>query len=136
MNSEELVLIIVICLVVLVVLIIQAALCTFWMTCLKAIPERYQAMNPMLVWLFMIPCVNYIAVFFISLMISKSYQDYFQSIQTNDVGDCGQAISIAFAICFFLSLIPWIGCLPGFISLILLGLQLKTFWELKQKITG
>ena len=100
----------------------------------QRVPPAFRKLDPALVWLLLIPCFNSIWNFFVYPKLSDSFAAYFQSIGDNSVGDCGRGLGLAYSICCVVSIIPFLGCLTGLASLVLLILYLVKANELKNRI--
>lgn len=110
------------------------ALCYFYSTVLKRIPEVHRKMQPGLVWLLLIPCFGMVWNFFVVIQIPQSLQSYFQSVGRTDVGDCGFVLGLISAILLALGMIPYIGCIFSIASLILLIIFVVKLSALKQQL--
>lgn len=66
--------------------------------CLEQIPPQYRAVEPNMVWLLLIPCVNIIANFLVFPKIGKSFANYFHAHGRTDVEDAGEQMGLFYAI--------------------------------------
>lgn len=120
--------------VLVVVLAVQALICYLLVQCLKRIPAEHRKIEPGKVWLLMIPLFNIVWNFFVFPAISDSFASYFRAQGELDKGDCNRSLAMAHCICVACSVIPYIGALPGFASLIILIIYLVKANELKSQI--
>jgi len=100
----------------------------------ERVPRGCRKLEPGLVWLLLIPCFNLVWNFFVFPGLSDSFKAYFNSIGDNSVGNCGRDLGLGYAICSAISVIPFVGCLTGIVSLVLLILFLVKANELKNRI--
>ena len=100
----------------------------------QRIPPRFRRLEPGLVFLLLIPCFNIVWNFFVFPQLADSFKAYFDSIGDRSVGDCGRDLGVWYAICSAVSVIPFLGCLTGIASLVLLILFLVKANELKNRI--
>jgi hypothetical protein len=91
-------------------------------------------MEPGLVWLLLIPCFNIIWNFFVFPKTSRSLKAYFNSAGDQTVADCGGALAMAYSILSAVSIIPYVGCLTGIASLVVLIIYLVKVHDLKNRI--
>jgi hypothetical protein len=113
---------------------INVFICLLLQKCYNRIPPQFRKQQPGMVWLLLIPCFAVIWNFFVFPPLSKSFKAYFDSINRTDVGDCQESIGLAFSICCAASLIPYLGCLTGVASLVLLVIFLIKTNDLKDQI--
>jgi hypothetical protein len=102
--------------------------------CYARIPQQYREMEPGMVYLILIPCLNFVWVFFVTLRLSQSFQKYFAAHGRVDVGDCGYQLGLWYSICTVASLIPCVGSVTGLAGLVLLILYLVKVMGLKSQI--
>ena len=121
------VLIIGIAILIVIILLLSGAL--------KRIPQQHRRMEPAMVWLLLIPLVNIVWMFFVVLKVSKSFQSHFEAEGRTEVGDCGQAIGLAYCICTVAGIIPYLGCLVSVPGLVLLIIYLVKINNLKNMIS-
>jgi hypothetical protein len=122
------------CGAILVGLAIQAVICWYLSTCLKAIPEEHRKQQPNMVWLMMIPLFNIVWQFFVYPKIAESYKSYFDSIGRTDVGDCGKNLALVLCILVCLGVVPYLNICTGIAALVLFILVLVKFGTLKGQI--
>lgn len=72
-----------------------------------------RAMEPGLVWLALIPCVNLVWQFFIVINVAKSLGAEFQKRGVAEEERPGQSLGLAMCILNAVSIIPYLGCLTG-----------------------
>jgi hypothetical protein len=120
--------------VFLVFFAINCLICYLLQQCYKRIPPEFRKQQPGMVWLLLIPCFPLIWNFFVFPPLSKSFKAYFDSVNRTDVGDCQEGIGLAYSICCVVSVIPYLGCLTGIASLVLLIIFLVKTNELKNEI--
>jgi hypothetical protein len=116
------------CLIPLVVETVVAAILS---STLRRLPQRYQQMEPGLIWLLVIPLFNIGWNFFVVLKVSRSYRDYFGERRRAETGDCGEGLGLAYSVCTACSLVPYLGCLTGIAAIVLLVLYLVKLNTLK-----
>lgn len=120
--------------VVAISLAVSVVVCLFVHTALARVPVQHRRIEPVLVWLLLIPCFGFLWNFFVFLRVPDSFRSYFNSIGRNDVGDCGRGIGMAFSVTAVLAVLPLVNYLAGPASLVLLILCLVKFHELKNQI--
>ena len=110
--------------------------------CFQRIPAQHRQMEPWQAWLLVIPIFNVVWMFFVFPKLAKSYQSYFGQQGRTDVGDCGEKIGFACAVCYAVSLVggfvPCLGMIVGPIAalagLVLLIVFLVKALTLKRQI--
>lgn len=112
-------------------LAIQVFICWVAYKTAAAIPPQYREVEPGLVWLLLIPCFAVVWNFFVYPKISNGYKRFFQDAGVYHNGDCAAGIALWYCLCVIFSMIPYLGVIPGFASLILLILMLVKFWDYK-----
>lgn len=117
-----------------IVIAINVVICLLLQNCYKRIPSQFRKQEPGLVWLLLIPCFSLVWNFFVFPRLSQSFKAYFDSIGRTDVGDCAGGVGLAYAICCAVSIIPYLGCLTGIASLVLLIIYLVQTNDLKNQI--
>lgn len=126
--------------ILLVMFIINIVICAMLYSAQKRIPAEFQTLAPGLVWLLLIPLFNLVWNFLVFQKIPESYQRYFASQSRTDVGDCGRAIGLWYAITGAVSLIsgfiPCVGMAVPLASLVLLVLFLVKIMGLKGQVGG
>ena len=100
----------------------------------ERIPRNFRKLDSGLVWLLLIPCFNLVWNFFVIPRLADSFKAYFDSIGDTSVGNCGRDLGFGYAIVTAASVIPFVGCLTGIVSLVLLILFLVKANELKNRI--
>ncbi len=103
-------------------------------SCYQRIPAQHRQMEPWQVWLLLIPLFNIVWNFFVYPKLAKSYQSYFAEQGRTDVGDCGEKISLWYAICAALACIPCVNYIAGPAALILFIIVLVKAWTLRGQI--
>lgn len=119
---------------ILVGIAINCFICYLLQQCYSRIPPQFRKQQPGMVWLLLIPCFSLIWNFFVFPPLSKSFKAYFDSVNRTDVGDCQESIGLAYSICAVASVVPYLGCLTGIATLILLIIFLVKTNELKNQI--
>jgi len=100
----------------------------------QRVPASFRKLEPGLVWLLLIPCFNIVWNFFVFPKLSESFKAYFDSVGDSSVGDCGRDLALGYAVCSAISIIPFVGCLTGLVSLALVILFLVKANDLKNRI--
>jgi hypothetical protein len=72
--------------------------------------------------------------FFVFPRLSQSFKKYFDASGRPEVGDCGSAVGLAYSITCACCLVPYLGCVTGIASLILLIIFLIKANDLKNMI--
>jgi hypothetical protein len=92
----------------------------FWFlsSALSVVPQQYRDMEPVMVWLLLIPLFNIIWMFFVTARISSSYQRYFAAQGITTHGDCGAAIGLWFCICMLIPCVNFVALILGIIYLV------------------
>ena len=102
------------------------------------VPREHRKLEPALVWLLLVPFLNIVWVFVVTLKVSESLKSYFDAQDDTSVGDCGRGVGLGWAVCMILSLIlSWIPVLKfiiGLAGLICVILFLVKVNELKNRI--
>ena len=101
---------------------------------LKAVPSEYRVIEPGQIWLLLIPCFSMIWNFWVFQRVPQSFQNYFASRGRTDFGDCGGQIGIWYAITVVVGVIPFVACIAGPASFVLLIVFLVKIMSLKQQI--
>jgi hypothetical protein len=120
--------------VLLLVFGVTIIICLLLQSCYKRIPQQFRKMEPGMVWLLLIPCFSLVWNFFVFPRLSQSFKSYFDSVNRTDVADCAGNIGLAYSICCAVSIIPYLGCLTGIASLVLLIIYLVKATGLKNQI--
>ena len=101
----------------LISLAIAAVVAYLLYSCFQRIPAQHRQMESWQAWLLVIPIFNVVWMFFVFPKLAKSYQSYFGQQGRTDVGDCGEKIGFACAVCYAVSLvagfIPCLGMIVG-----------------------
>ena len=100
----------------------------------QRIPRAFRKLESGLVWLLLIPCFNIVWNFYVFPGLSDSFKAYFNSVGDNSVGNCARDLGLGYAICCAASVIPFVGCLTGIVSLVLLIMYLVKANDLKNRI--
>jgi len=100
----------------------------------QRVPSAFRKLEPSLVWLLLIPCFNLVWNFYVFPGLADSFKAYFDSVGDSSVGNCGRDVGLGYAICTAASVIPFVGCLTGIVTLVLLILFLVKANELKNRI--
>ena len=114
-------------------LLIKAAICYFTIQSLKAVPQKHRLIEPGMVWLLMIPCFGLIWNFFVFTRVPRSFESFFLSQGVTRHGDCYRNIGLSYAIAEVCCVIPWLGVVAWFASVVLLVLVLVKFSDLKRE---
>lgn len=115
--------------------LIMVGLILFLQSCYQRIPPEHRLMSPGLVWLLLIPFFSLIWIFFVYIRLAKSFQRAYAALGRNE-GDCGEKLALIFCISCVASLIPFVGCIAGPASLVLLVVVLLKFNTLKNGLPG
>jgi hypothetical protein len=124
----------IVCIGILFALAVNILICFLLQECFRRIPPQFRKQQPGMVWLLLIPCFSIVWNFFVFPPLSKSFKSYFDSINRTDVGDCQEGIGLAYSICHAASIVPYLGCLTGVASLVLLIIYLINTNGLKNQI--
>ncbi len=66
---------------------------------LKQIPSKYRKISPWLAWLILIPGINLILIWIISVFqLPASFKNYFNTKGKTELGDCGRNLGLAWAL--------------------------------------
>ncbi|HEY3384060.1 MAG TPA: hypothetical protein VGK32_20035 [Vicinamibacterales bacterium] len=95
------------------------------------LPAQYRKLAPGSIFLLLVPLLNFVWVFFVVIKLSESFKEYFAAQQRTDVGDCGYAVGLGWAITMVCGLIPVIGMLSCLASLVFMILFLVKMSQLK-----
>ena len=105
--------------------IILAGVMYFLFLCIKRVPAQFRVVEPVMVFLMLIPCVNIVWAFFLYQRIPISFKKYFDSVGDTSVDDCGEKLGLYLAISSII-------CAP--VALVLLVMYLLKLNELKKRI--
>lgn len=100
----------------------------------KRVPAEHQKIDPLMVWLLLIPIFNLVWNFFVFQRIPQSYQSYFQAQGRTDVGDCGKMIGLWYAICAAVTIVPCLNYLAAPAALVLLIIFLVKLFGLRGQV--
>jgi len=102
-------------------LTIRAFFCLTMQKALNRVSESNRLMSPAMVWLMMIPCVDFIWSFFIVIQVPGSLQQEFRDRDRDDGSDYGRTIGMTWAILIAvaipISVIPIVGICGSLLSL-------------------
>ena len=135
-SEEEILMIIVVIVFVIISFAIQVAINFFYYKCLNEVPEEHRVLQPPLVFLNLIPCLNVVWIFIVVNGISRSYQNFFAALDDPHVnkqyGDCGGRMGLAYAVLSLFSAIPYLGCLSFLPNLIVFVILLFRYNEMRK----
>lgn len=98
----------------------------------KALPPQHQKIQPGLVWLIMVPCLNVFWNFYVFTQVPASYQSYFGS--TGEPYDTSLgALGIAYSVLALFGVIPYLGACLGLVALVVLIIFLVKLTEAKKR---
>ena len=100
----------------------------------ERIPRNFRKLESGLVWLLLIPCFNLVWNFFVFPKLSDSFKAYFDSVGDTTVGNCARDLGFGYSIVTAASAIPFVSCLTGPVSLVLVILFLVKANDLKNRI--
>ena len=130
MGHPELLVLPIILIALLIPVLVAAALYfTF-----RRIPPQHHALSPGLVWLLVIPCFSAVWNFIVFTQLSRSLQRAYRAGGRNDVGDCGFALGIAYAVCVIGAALPILGCVVSVAAVVLLVIYLLKVDRLSRTI--
>lgn len=113
---------------------ISIVICAMLYVAQSRVPAEHRKIEPLMIWLLLIPLFNLVWNFFVFQRIPASYKSYFNAQGRADVGDCGQQIGLWYAICAAASIVPCVNYLAGPASLVLLIIFLVKVFGLRQQI--
>lgn len=96
--------------VLIVWLAISIPFCMSMAKALNRCSERNRQMSPGLVWVFVIPCLHLIWLFFIGIWVPASLQKEFQDRDMDDGSNYGKTMGLTAAILFAVNFV--LGCIP------------------------
>lgn len=102
--------------------------------CYQAVPAPHRSLQPVRVWLLLIPVFNVVWNFWVFPGLSKSYKAYFDSVGDESVGDCGGRIALWFCVAMVGGFLHFLNRIAAPASLLLLIIYLIKAYELKAKI--
>ena len=82
---------------------------------LQRVSPENRLMEPGLVWLMLIPCLNFVWQFFIASRVPDSVRKEYQSRGLPDPGDCGKSLGLIF--CSLVIVLNVIDCVTSFSEL-------------------
>jgi hypothetical protein len=115
-------------------LAIAIVVCAILYSAQKRVPVEHRKIEPLMIWLLLIPLFNIVWNFFVYLRIPESYQSYFHSQGRTDVGDCGRGIGLWLSICYLATIIPCVNYIAGPAALVLLIIFLVKITGLKNQL--
>jgi len=121
-------------LVTLVPIIINVVICLLIYSPLSRVPHEHRKMDPVMVWLLLIPCFSFVWNFFVFPRTSQSIRSYFRDEGLDGGGDCGEKLGLWFSVCAVASLVPYLGCVATVAALVLLIMYLVRINELKARL--
>lgn len=96
--------------VIIVWLAVAIPFCMSMSKALNQVSESNRQMQPGLVWLFLVPCLNIIWLFFIVIQIPASLQKEFQDRGKDDGSSYGKGMGLTAAILWAVEFV--MGCIP------------------------
>ena len=94
------------------IIVLQIWLLVSNYTAAASIPMEFRQVNPILVLLFLIPCLQLVMYFVVWIGIANGFKRYFESQNRTEFGDCGSGLALAAALCMILvypvGLVLWI----------------------------
>jgi hypothetical protein len=100
------------CVIMLIAIIIAVFFCLSMQKALNRVSESNREMQPAMVWLLLVPCFNYVWMFFIASKVPASLQKEFRDRDQDDGSDYGAMLGLVTAICVVvtavLSFVPFI----------------------------
>ena len=116
-------------------LVIGLAICYMLYQAAQRVPAEHRKLTPASVFLLLIPLLNVVWLFIVVIKLSESYQGYFKAQSRTDVGDCGYAIGLGWAIASVCVVVPVANMLAGPAAVILMILYLVKLSQLKALVT-
>ena len=101
----------------------------------KALPVADRKVAPALVFLLLVPIVNFVWLFFVVIKLSEGYKQYFATNPRGDVGDCGYGIGMGWAVASACIVVPIANKFAGIAALILMVLYPVKISQLRALIT-
>jgi len=124
LSEDEVVGLIAMLIIFAIVLVITFAIsiviCAMLYVVQKRVPVEHRKIEPLHIWLLLIPFFNIVWNFFVFQRVPASYQSYFNAQGRTDVGDCGKQIGLWYAICAVVSIVPCVNYIAGPAALVLL----------------
>ncbi len=118
-----------------VCLVIAIFICYLLYKAAERVPPDYRTLAPGSVFLMLVPLLGFVWLFVVVLKLSESYQKYFAAQQRTDVGDCGHAIGLGWAIASVCCVVPLLNTLAAPAALVLMILYLVKLSQLKALVT-
>ncbi len=115
-------------------LAINIVICALLYVAQKRVPAEHRKIDPLAVWLLLIPLFNLVWNFFVYRRIPQSYCSYFNAQGVQGKGDCGETIGLWLAICYACSIIPCVNYIAGPAALVLLIIFLVKIMGLRGEI--
>lgn len=117
-----------------VAIAVTVAICFAIYLCYSRIPPEFRQMEPVKVFLLVIPCFNFYWNFVVFPGLARSYQNYFRSVGRTEFGDCGEKIGFWYAIAAVCCLIPLVNMIAWLAALGLLIVFLAKAFQLRSEI--
>jgi hypothetical protein len=120
----------VMCVIFIIALTIQIFFLLNISKTLTLVSPRNRKMEPGMVWLNLIPCLQMVWTFLIVLRTAESLDDEFYDRRLRSGGDYGKGVGLGWAICAVLSAIPYIGAIfsiPALICFILYWVKIHGY---------
>jgi hypothetical protein len=112
-------------------LVIQVFFLLTLSRCLSRIQPHNRDMEPGLVWLNLIPCVDLVMIFLTVIWIANSLRKEYESRGWHSGSESfGQGVGLGYAICRVLAAIPYVGVLfgiPALVCFIIYWVQIANF---------
>ena len=122
------------CVVILAYFVSQGLVCVLLYSCFKRIPEPYRQQRPGMVFLLLIPGINFIWNFRVFPLLSESYKAYFESVGNVEVGDCGREVGLVYCVCAAVGTVRLVGAFAGPAALVLISWYMAKAWRLRGAI--
>ncbi len=134
LGLPEIAIVLLVVLFLLVAVAVPILVCAILYGAFRRVPPQQRLLDPGLVWLLVIPCVPIVWNFFVYPRLSRSLKAAYDAAGRKDVGDCGEAIGIAYSVCAAMSAVPYLGCLTGIPALVLVVVYLVRAHRLAREI--
>jgi hypothetical protein len=112
-------------------LAIGAFICYQLYLAAQALPPAHRKLAPGLVFLLLVPVLNFFWLFYVVMKLSEGYKEYFAANPRGDVGDCGQGIGLGWAVASLCIIVPLANRFAGIAALILMVLYLVKMSQLR-----
>jgi hypothetical protein len=99
------------------------------------LPEANRKLVPATVFLLLVPLVNMVWLFFVVLKLTEGYKQYFAGQSKTDVGDCGQAVGLGWAIAGIATVLPVLHVPAALAALVLMVIYLVKMSQLRALVT-